>query len=73
MLGLFTKDAKQFILDVDGKNNESIPQEIIDIAEERKIARQNKDWAKSDLLRNTLAEKGYEVKDSKDGYSLIKK
>ena len=73
LLGLFTKDAKQFVLDVDAKNQESIPQEIIDIAEERKIARQNKDWAKSDLLRNTLAEKGYEVKDSKDGYSLIKK
>ena len=30
----------------------------------------NKDWAKSDELRNKLAELGYSVKDSKDGYEL---
>ncbi len=73
LLGLFTKDAKEFIKRVDDKNAQAIPEEIIKIAEERKLARQNKDWAKSDQLRAELLEKGYEVKDSKEGYTLIKK
>ena len=56
------------------KNEEDdIPQEIKAIAEERLLARANKDWAKSDLLREELAKKGYEIKDAKDGYTLIKK
>ena len=42
------------------------------IAEERFAARKEKDWAKSDLLRARLAELGYSVKDSKDGYELTK-
>ncbi len=73
LLGLFRKDAKTFIADIDGKTAEEIPEEIKAIAEERLIARANKDWAKSDLLRAELAEKGYEIKDAKDGYTLIKK
>lgn len=73
LLGLFTKDAKEFIKSVDDKNAQAIPEEIIKIAEERKLARQNKDWVKSDQLRAELLEKGYEVKDSKEGYTLIKK
>ena len=73
LLGLFTKDAKEFIKRVDEKNTQAIGEEIIKIAEERKLARQNKDWEKSDQLRAELLEKGYEVKDSKEGYTLIKK
>lgn len=51
---------------------EIIPQEIIDIAEERKLARINKDWKKSDELRNIIADKGYTIKDSKDAYEILK-
>ena len=51
---------------------DEIPQEIKDIAEERLIARQEKNWAKSDELRERLKTLGYEIKDSKDGYSLNK-
>ncbi len=49
-----------------------LPEEIQKIVEERKIARENKDWAKSDELRNLLNEKGYSVKDTKDEM-IIKK
>ncbi len=73
LLGLFTKQASSFIAEVDRKTVSEIPNEIIAIAEERLVARASKDWAKSDLLRAKLAEKGYEIKDSKDGYTLIKK
>lgn len=49
---------------------EEIPQEILDLVEQRKIARQNKDWAKSDEIRDLIAQKGYIVKDTKDGMSI---
>ena len=51
---------------------ENVPEEIKAIAEERFAARQAKDWAKSDELRNKLSELGYSVKDAKDGYTLTK-
>ena len=54
---------------VDDKQNE-IPEEIIKLAEERKIARENKNWAESDRLRDLIQSKGYSIKDSKDGYEL---
>lgn len=41
----------------------TIPKEIIKLAEERQEARQNKDYAKSDELRNLINKKGYEIKD----------
>ena len=62
------------------KNNEEnfikaeIPQEIIEIAENRKIAKQNKDWASADNFRDKILELGYIVKDKPNNeYELIKK
>ena len=51
-------------------NNEEIPEEIMELVEQRKVARQNKDWAESDRLRDLIKEKGYEVKDTKDGMTI---
>lgn len=51
----------------DTKNQEEIPQEILDLVEQRKIARQNKDWAKSDELRDLINKKGYDIKDTANG------
>ncbi len=53
-------------------NKEEIPDDIKKILEERTLARQNKDWALSDKLRDELKEKGYIVKDSKEGSVLEK-
>ncbi len=39
------------------------------LLEQRMKAKQNKDWATSDLIRDRLADLGFEVKDTKDGYS----
>lgn len=50
-----------------------LPEEIQKIIDERKIARDSKDWAKSDELRDLLQERGYVVKDTKDGMELLKK
>ena len=60
-------------LDLLKKEEVEISQEIKDLAEERWIAKQNKDWAKADKLRQILLEKGFVVKDSKEGYALEKK
>lgn len=51
---------------------EELPQEILELVEERKIARENKDWAKSDELRDLIQSKGYIVKDSKEGMTIEK-
>ena len=50
-----------------------VPEEIRKIADERFTARQNKDWATSDRLRDELLALGFIVKDSKDGYTLENK
>lgn len=59
-----------FKLDEDEKIE--LPEEIKKIVDERRAARDNKDWAKSDELRDLLNEKGYVVKDTKDGMEILK-
>ena len=71
LLGLFKKDAKQYLAAY-GEKQEEVPEEVKAVAEERKAARANKDWAKSDELREKLKALGYAVKDSKDGYTLTR-
>ena len=73
LIGLFTSDADQFVKEYESKQNSDIPAEVIELAEKRVLARQTKDWALSDKLRDEIAGLGYVVKDSKDGYSLEKK
>ena len=38
--------------------------------EQRKTARQEKNWAESDRLRDLIYEKGYAVKDTKEGMEV---
>lgn len=61
-------------LKIDEENSEEIvlPQEILDLIEERKQARLEKNWAKSDELRDRILEKGYIVRDGKDGMKVEK-
>ena len=72
LLGLFNKSAKEYLAWYESKNASDIPAEVKAIAEERWAARQNRDWAKSDELRDKLAALGFAVKDSKTGYELTK-
>ena len=51
---------------------EKLPQEILDLVEQRKIARENKDWAKSDEIRDIILSKGYIIKDTKEGMTIEK-
>lgn len=49
-----------------------IPENVIQLAEDRLIARKNKDWTASDKLRELIKLEGFEIKDSKDSYELNK-
>ena len=56
------------------ETNLEIPAEIIALAEQRKTARQNKDYAMSDTLRDQIASKGYTILDKpKNEYEIVKK
>ena len=54
------------------KQEEEIAQDILDLVEKRKQARANKDWAKSDEIRDLIQSKGYYIKDTKDGMEITK-
>jgi cysteinyl-tRNA synthetase len=50
-----------------------IPDEIIALAEARVQARLAKDWRKSDELRDELAARGWEARDTKDGQKITRR
>ncbi len=47
-----------------------IPEVVQQLADEREQARTNKDWQKSDELRNQIAELGFEVLDTPEGQKI---
>lgn len=47
-----------------------LPEEISKLIEQRKQARENKDWLLSDKIRDELKEKGYIIKDTKEGMTI---
>jgi cysteinyl-tRNA synthetase len=51
---------------------EKIPNAVMKLVKEREVARKNKDWSKSDELRNKIMELGYLVEDTQSG-SIVKK
>ena len=71
LLGLFRRDAAEYLAAY-APRGEEIPAEVKAVAEARLAARAAKDWGRSDALREQLKEMGYAVKDSKDGYTLVK-
>ncbi len=73
-------DKKATILDFDkvlGLGFETlvediIPKEVEELAKERLEAKRNKDYQKSDELRNQISALGYLIKDTEDGYKINK-
>lgn len=48
------------------------PQEVVDLAEQRKQAKKDKNYALADELRAKITALGYTVTDTKEGYTLTK-
>ena len=57
---------------IDEYKEEEIPEDIKELLTKRAEARKNKDWTESDKLRDLIKEKGYIVKDSKEGQTVEK-
>lgn len=49
------------------KETQEFPKEILELVTQRDEARQNKNWAESDRIRDLLINQGYLVKDTKQG------
>ena len=59
-------------IDKEEKNEIKIPEEVLELVEKRKKARQEKKWTESDRLRDEIQNLGYSVKDTKDGVDILK-
>ncbi len=64
------KTAKE--LDSDSEANQ-IPQEVMNLVNERTQARKNKDFALADELRNKIADMGYVLEETRQGTTIKKK
>ena len=60
------------VLGILSKKEEELPAEIAALVNERAEARKNKDWAKSDELRNRIIQAGYVLEDTKQGQKVRK-
>jgi cysteinyl-tRNA synthetase len=58
-------------LGIDSREEE-IPEEIQKLVEERRIAREDKNWVESDRLRKMIEDKGYLVEDSQNSCRIKK-
>lgn len=54
------------------EENIDIPAEVTALADQRVEAKKNKDYALADELRNKITELWFQVKDTADGYEIIK-
>jgi cyanophycinase-like exopeptidase len=65
-------DVWEMVLNAPALEDDKPSHEVIALAEERVLARSNKNWAESDKLRDEITALGWTVQDSKDGYKLVK-
>ncbi len=65
VFGLGLSEAKKIEIE--------ISPEIQTLLEERKLAKENKDWTKADEIRKNIENKGFSIKDSKEGIQELLK
>ena len=58
------------VLGILTKQEEMLPKEISDMIREREEARKNRDWARSDQLRDLIVKAGYILEDTKMGQKV---
>ena len=77
-----SKDLKALLLKFDTvlgfdlehyqNKEQELPQEIQALVKQRDFARQNKNWAESDRIRDILIDQGYTIKDTSQGTMIQK-
>jgi cysteinyl-tRNA synthetase len=60
------------VLDLEAETDVAIPDEVAQIAQRRENARREKDWKRSDELREQISALGWKVRDTKDGPKLTR-
>ena len=53
--------------------SEAAPPEVVELADARRAARERRDFAESDRLRDEIAALGWEVRDAAGGYELVRR
>src|SRR5205085_7862016 len=61
------------VLALDKAKTETLPSEVVELANARAEARLAKDFRKSDQLRQELNARGWEVRDTKDGQKITRR
>ncbi len=61
------------VLDLETESEVVVPPEAAQLAQERDTARREKNWKKSDELRERIFALGWEVRDTKDGQKLTRR
>ncbi len=71
------RDTVADVLDVLGlgglARTEAAPAEVKELAEARRAARERRDFAESDRLRDEITALGWEVRDTADGHELVRR
>ena len=62
----------KMVTSADEAENDGPPEEVRELAAWRQNARDEKDWAESDRLRDEIAELGWQVQDTPEGPKLVK-
>ena len=62
----------EMVQSAQGVDEKEPPEEVLALAEERQQAREDKNWAASDHLRDEIAKMGWQVQDTPDGWDLVK-
>ncbi len=71
VLGLdLVKNAEKYS---DEKNSQEIPDEILELAEQRKNARKQRNFALADEIRDKISALGYEIRETRQGVEISKK
>lgn len=66
------KVLKIWLFSSDDSSDLDIPEQIMVLAEQRKQAKVDKNYALADQIRAELLDQWWEIKDTKDGFELIK-
>jgi cysteinyl-tRNA synthetase len=61
------------VLDLASETEIAVPPDVAQLATERDNARREKNWKRSDELRDQIAALGWEVRDTKDGQKLTRR
>ena len=60
------------VLGILSRHDEDLPDDIRKMVDERAEARKNKDWKRSDELRDQIKAAGYILEDTKEGQKVRK-